>query len=820
MRYVVNPLSPPAATFTQRRAAGPAGTTTDDDREASRAAARHMATALPTIATGRQAATLSYNTATSVVSLMVEAAVKFYLVRYLMHQLGDTAYGVWVAIGGVLAYGGILQFALNSAVNWQVPQKLNANDRAGLNEVVSTAFAYYLSLGAAILVGVVALVRWVPGWLNVPAPFTTAAEIVFVITGLSMALRIPVSVFDGVVSGMQAYVAVNACRVGLEVARLAAILFLVGHGFGVVTVCVVYASVDLGNAIFGAVLCFVRIPGLRASPRHFHWPLFKRLLGYGFNTLLYTMWTPVLMNGTYALIAILMAPEYVSRYVVAATVLNLVSQVSWSVLMAVKPAVSSLQAHGEMALVRRLFLRSQKYSLMLLLPGVALLSIMGRPLIALWIKDPTKAEMAPILALLLLGSVFFLAQQSAGITLIGLGKHRVFGLITTLGLAASLVLDIVFVAGLGWGLWGIALGTTIPLLVIGAFFLPLHTSGELGVGVGQMVRDAWQRPLLAAVPVAALALLFRAVAYPSTWMLFIGEVGVIGIVSLAFNWRVSLDAGERQFFGDLALLKPLLRRRATGDFAKPVPTLQEYLKRDYRASHQDRTHAASYDPAFLEDRHRAIMWALEQEALDDVLKRCFDGRPIQVLDFACGTARIAAFLESRGASGVGVDISAAMLEYARQKVCRFELIEADLTRHDVLGERTFDLVTAFRFFPNAEPALRREALHVMLGHIAPGGCLVFNNHLNHSSLQRRVMRLLRRPDSVFSMTQEEVDNLLAEAGLRVLRTYTIGLFPGTIRHVFLPPRLLAALEHGASRLGWFKGLSQDLVFVCQKIGPH
>lgn len=237
---------------------------------------------------------------------------------------------------------------------------------------------------------------------------------------------------------------------------------------------------------------------------------------------------------------------------------------------------------------------------------------------------------------------------------------------------------------------------------------------------------------------------------------------------------------------------------------------------DYRMSHQDEAHAASYDAGFLENRHRAIMWELEQAALDDVLQRCFEGRRIEVLDFACGTARIAAFLESRGASGIGVDVSAAMLAFGRRKVCRFQLVEADLTREDLLGERTFDLVTAFRFFPNAEPALRHEALQVLVRHMAPGACLVFNNHLNRSSLQLRLMRLFRRKGARFSMTQKEVDDLVQRGGLRVVGVYPIGLFPATVKHVFLPVSLLAPLERLASRVGRFRWLFQDLVFVCQK----
>ncbi len=209
------------------------------------------------------------------------------------------------------------------------------------------------------------------------------------------------------------------------------------------------------------------------------------------------------------------------------------------------------------------------------------------------------------------------------------------------------------------------------------------------------------------------------------------------------------------------------------------------------------------------------MWGLEQAALDDVLQRDFGGRAIRALDFACGTGRIAAFLEQRQAIGACVDLSPAMLAHARQKICRFELIEADLTRDDVLGDRSFDLITAFRFFPNAQPELRREALQVLVRHMAPGGCLVFNNHLNRSSIQLRLLRLFRRVGAAFSMGQDEVDGMLRGARLEVVRVYAIGLFP-TTRRLLLPRRLLAALERAASRLGWFRPLFQDLVFVCRK----
>ena len=67
---------------------------------------------------------------------------------------------------------------------------------------------------------------------------------------------------------------------------------------------------------------------------------------------------------------------------------------------------------------------------------------------------------------------------------------------------------------------------------------------------------------------------------------------------------------------------------------------------------------------------------------------------------------------------MGVDVSEAMLARA---CCpgNVRLQHIDMTRH-FLGE-TFDVVTAFRFFLNAEPLLREQALQAIRNHLTEGG---------------------------------------------------------------------------------------------------
>jgi SAM-dependent methyltransferase len=94
------------------------------------------------------------------------------------------------------------------------------------------------------------------------------------------------------------------------------------------------------------------------------------------------------------------------------------------------------------------------------------------------------------------------------------------------------------------------------------------------------------------------------------------------------------------------------------------------------------------------------------------------------LDFGCGTGRSSRFLEKHGFVTIGVDISAAMLEQARQLAPQgdYRLVTAD-TLGD-LAER-FDLILAAFTFDNIPTnEAKTRALSALRGLLAPAGCMI------------------------------------------------------------------------------------------------
>jgi SAM-dependent methyltransferase len=236
---------------------------------------------------------------------------------------------------------------------------------------------------------------------------------------------------------------------------------------------------------------------------------------------------------------------------------------------------------------------------------------------------------------------------------------------------------------------------------------------------------------------------------------------------------------------------------------------------DYRHSHLAPEKGESYSAMFSHNPYRNMIWEFEKRILDRSLAAFLKNHELYHLDFACGTGRILAHFATRARVSVGIDVSPSMLSVARKNQCRSELFEADLTKNDILGNRKFNLITAFRFFPNAQPSLREDAMRVLIKHLDEDGWLVFNNHNNFASIKYRLARLRGR-GGFKGMSLTEVHDLLATNGLKIDKKYSLGFTPANEEHTFIPIFLLRRVEGILSKCPILKDLGENLVFVCRR----
>jgi SAM-dependent methyltransferase len=199
----------------------------------------------------------------------------------------------------------------------------------------------------------------------------------------------------------------------------------------------------------------------------------------------------------------------------------------------------------------------------------------------------------------------------------------------------------------------------------------------------------------------------------------------------------------------------------------------------YRESHLGAAKAQSYDEDLWDSSAaKGLDWIVEQRLLASVLRSAGSPASGSAADFACGSGRVLEFLDRYFPAPVGIDVSPDMLALARARCPRARLILGDVTTVPGLAPGPFDLITAFRFFLNAEPSLRSGVLAWMRASLRPGGLIVANFHLNPASLRGMYLRARMSPAGRIPMMGiADARELFTDNGFAVRRVFGYSYLP-------------------------------------------
>jgi O-antigen/teichoic acid export membrane protein/SAM-dependent methyltransferase len=323
------------------------------------------------------------------------------------------------------------------------------------------------------------------------------------------------------------------------------------------------------------------------------------------------------------------------------------------------------------------------------------------------------------------------------------GQLRLAAIVRSVGLPALGVLGMIPVALLGRVPWLASLPPLISLLILGPLALAAYAVIVLTV-MPEPLRKGWA------------ALRGRSASTPDD------------VSGLATESIYSIRPGEPQASSEFAA------QEAGGRKVDPA-----VRPASYRVSHLGADKARSYDEDLWDPRAaKGLDWLVEHQLLTGLLDSGQMPAPRAAADFACGTGRVLELLGSYVATPVGIDISPDMLSLARDRCPDATIVLGDVTTAPGLAPGPFDLITAFRFFLNAEPALRSQALGWMRSSLRPGGMLVANFHLNPRSMRGTYLRLrmpaATRPPMVSIGTARQ---LLEAHGFRVRQVLGYSYLP-------------------------------------------
>jgi len=451
---------------------------------------------------------------TSWVSVVANASVGIFLTPYVLHRLGDEAFGVWVLTTNLVGYYGILDAGVRSAILRYVSRNKELKDQKSVNEVVSTAFYYYL--GACFLVILATHISVDPAsrFFSIHGHVLRDFKSLFLLAGLIQGLTLPLIVFASSLEAAGRFDQVYLTNVACLALRVVAIIYVLRMGGGLFAVGATTILSQLLAYFVQVPLALRAHPGFTLHPKWIRMAVLRNMLRYGSVSVgvgvaerMRTYIYPIL-------IARILSPVVVTIFALPMKILSFPTEGIGTMTEIMNPLSSQLEARNDFAKLRELIQMSVQSAFLLLAPLAAFLFVFGRELFTLWV-GPQYTIAYPLLVLLIFGVGVAATQCCVQSMLFGIERHRQ---LFWFRLGEGLSITVLGAAALhAAGLLGLAVVMAATLLTTSLFLVPRHLCKILDLPLRRYLLQGCLKPCLLVLPIAATFVVFRHSFKIDTW---------------------------------------------------------------------------------------------------------------------------------------------------------------------------------------------------------------------------------------------------------------------------------------------------------------
>ncbi len=399
------------------------------------------------------------------------ALMGFIVVPFYLKYLGTQGYGLVAFFMSLQTVMMLFDMGMSTSASREIARVLELSaDPNGRRHMLRTLEIFYFSLcGFAFLIGAAAA-RWMAThWIKASVLDTgTIMQCAYLAAGC-IALRFPVSLYQGFFRGIEKQVDLNVLFTNLVVLK--------GVG-GILTLAFVSPTViafyqwqlifAIIEVLTMATFSWRSLGGLTRGPASFQWALLKDVWRYAIRVGGISMFAVLMKQLDKLVVSRLLSIEFVGFYSTASMAANGMMKIYSPVQSAVFPRFTRMVARGED--LKNLFHANCQFVAFVIAPAAAALIIFPREVLQAWTNSPALAQSAaPALALLAvwtlaaaLQSIPNMLQLAENLTWLPLYTNAVTTVLLLPGLYFGITRFGIFGAAACWTLQGVLSFLIVP----------------------------------------------------------------------------------------------------------------------------------------------------------------------------------------------------------------------------------------------------------------------------------------------------------------------------------------------------------------------
>jgi O-antigen/teichoic acid export membrane protein len=533
------------------------------------------------------------NTVANGLGRIVALAAGFLLTPVILHAVGSEAFGLWVLIGSVVAYGSLANLGSGGALTKYIAEHRARGETGEARATIVAASRVFVLMGAAVGLVLLALAPAMPALFRVPVELAPLAQLTAALMAIGLGTGIALSTAPAVLRGLQRYDVGAAITAVTTVLSVVTTLIALALGWGIVGIAAFGILTPIVTQLLAAAAIrrlapelapvVTPVPPIVVGPprsgagvdatsvqdtsthrRGADDPAalvtggkVRRILGFSWPLLVLDIAGMLQAKSDEIVVGLVLSIGAVTPYALGRRLSAIPRMLAEQFAILLLPLAAALDAVDDRARLRSLYLGGVRLSLAIAMPLTGCLAILAVPILDAWV-GPGFEDSAVIVVILAIATLIDLSLWPAGYVLQGINRHRWLAPIALGSGIANLALSLALIGPLG--ITGVALGTLIPTSLEAALVVTPFTLRALGISPARFVLDGLGPALLPVVPMVAVLWLAMQVLAPTGVLPLILLVALGHLVYGLGYLATGAAAPERRLARDLLAGLPPLGR--------------------------------------------------------------------------------------------------------------------------------------------------------------------------------------------------------------------------------------------------------------------
>ena len=455
----------------------------------------------------------------------------------VLTYLDKTEYGIWVIIGSLLGYMGLMDFGITGATSAIAAKSNTKENEHRINIVINNAFVLQSLIGVLIIAVGFIVSFYFPDLFNMGDYSKEDAWFVFVMAIIGYGISFPPKSLKGLIRARQMISLSVWLEFGLFILTTALNFYLLHVGFGLLSLPIGTIAVRLLS--YPLFIFFAK----KAYPQlHFDFSVItlkhmKEIFGVSSLWFVSMIAAIVIYSTDTILIGIFMSTAMVTMYALTFRLSEVIREFIYSISFTLMPAIGQIMGKGDIDKAREIYLRSQLVILSLAVIGAVFVYLFNGYFVKFWVGDEYFAgnTLSLIFAGMLFITVVFHSSSlilGADLKLKAITLIRITEAVINIGLSIWLVQMYV--------LLGVAFATLIAGILTSFWAIPYMTMKHLGIPLG-----TWMKKIALKLLVVFAVSVVLAYVVQQLWKF--GSLGILAsfliysIGSIVVIWFISMD---------------------------------------------------------------------------------------------------------------------------------------------------------------------------------------------------------------------------------------------------------------------------------------